>query len=97
MQEAEELLNTTAKPHSSRRRRREKEGRTEAIADIANGALPASVGAALSKAEAEATAAGAIPPFAEGGWNEDMEVEDAGDLDHAAAKFKPGIKFKLAS
>ena len=104
-QEAEDLLNTTAKPHSSRRRRRDKDARLleGAATDVAaNGVVPAdggNVAASLAAAEADAVAAGAVPPSAEGGWGEDMDVEGGGDgdIDNAAAKFKPGIKFKLAS
>ena len=90
MQEAEELLTSTAKPHTSRRRRRDKEPRVESTAAVpANGALPAA--AALP---ADAIAPGAVPPSAEGGWAEDMEIAEGED---AAAKFKPGIKFKLTN
>lgn len=99
-QEAQDLLDSTAKSHSSRRRRREKEHRGDPVAAV-NGPAPGEatdVNMALAAAEAQAIAAGAAPPAAEGGWGRDVDLGGADpDLDIAAAKFKPGIKFKLAS
>lgn len=104
LQEAEELLASTAKPSGSRRRRRDKDARSElaepGVTVNVNGTMvhvppeDADALAAQAARDAVKAAKAAARGAPEGGWGEDMDMAEGED---AAAKFKPGIKFKLAS